>query len=130
MVSHARQEMPNECCGVLLGKNGRVIKLFRTTNSEHSPIRYSIEPNELIKIYQEMDDHGWELLGIYHSHLNHEAYPSPFDIKYAYFPQSLYIIISLNDSAQPIVRAFYISKGEISEQELKVIVNTGLEHLD
>jgi [CysO sulfur-carrier protein]-S-L-cysteine hydrolase len=127
MVSHARQEMPNECCGVLTGKVGGVIKLFRTTNSEHSPIRYSIEPNELIKIYQEMDAQGWDLLGIYHSHINHEAYPSPVDIKYAYFPQSFYIIISLIDSTQPVVRAFNIIKGGITEQEIEIIENTGLE---
>jgi [CysO sulfur-carrier protein]-S-L-cysteine hydrolase len=112
------------------GENGRVVKLFRTTNSEHSPIRYSIETNELIKIYQEMDNRGWDLLGIYHSHLNHEAYPSRVDIQYAYFPQSLYIIISLSDSAQPVLRALYIRKGEIIEQELKVIENTGLESPD
>lgn len=121
MVAHARQERPNECCGALIGRNGRVIKLIRATNAEHSPIRYSIEPNELIKIYQEITEKELELLAIYHSHPQKEAYPSEIDVDYASFPQSIYIIISLINFAQPVIKAFNIINGEITEQELEVL---------
>lgn len=121
MISHAQAEAPNECCGILAGVNGRAIKLYRTTNAEHSPIRYNVEPQDLIKIYQEIDKNGWELLGIYHSHPHSEAYPSAIDIKSAFFPESWYFIISLVDPAQPAVRVFRITKGKIEEQELKIM---------
>lgn len=120
IVDHARQEVPDECCGVLIGRNGKIIKLVRATNVEHSPVRYSIEPNELIKIYQEMTEKGLELLAIYHSHPQKEAYPSDTDIEYASFPQSIYIIISLINFSQPVIKAFNIIQGEITEQELKI----------
>jgi proteasome lid subunit RPN8/RPN11 len=121
MISHAQSEAPNECCGILAGINGRVTKLYRATNAEHSPIRYNVEPQELINIYQEIDKSGWELLGIYHSHPHSKAYPSAIDIKYAFLPETWYFIVSLNDPAEPAVRVFRIVKGKIEEQELKVM---------
>ena len=54
MVAHARAESPNECCGILAGSDGRVIKLYRTTNTEHSPYRYRIDPVEMLAIYKEI----------------------------------------------------------------------------
>jgi proteasome lid subunit RPN8/RPN11 len=53
MVAHARTEAPNECCGILAGKDERVIKLYRTTNTEHSPYRYKIDPVQMLAIYEE-----------------------------------------------------------------------------
>ena len=73
MIAHARAEDPNECCGLLVGKDGRVVKLFRTTNSEKSPECYKVEPGELLQVYNEMDTQGWELLAIYHSHPHTQA---------------------------------------------------------
>jgi proteasome lid subunit RPN8/RPN11 len=121
MISHAHSEAPRECCGILAGKNGRAVKLYRTTNSEHSSIGYNIEPYELIKIYHEIEANGWELLGIYHSHPHSEAYPSAIDIRYAFFPESLYFIISLVNPDQPVIRAFRITKGKVEEQELQTV---------
>jgi [CysO sulfur-carrier protein]-S-L-cysteine hydrolase len=123
IVSHAQAEAPNECCGILTGKNSRVTRLYRTINAEHSPVRYSVDLNDLVKVYQDIGENGWELLAIYHSHVHKEAYPSPVDIKYAYFPQAYYIIISLKDPLQPVARAFIIRKGEVTEQELEVVVS-------
>lgn len=121
MVAHARHEAPNECCGILAGQDGRVVKLFRTTNTLHSPTRYNVEPLELISVYQELDKQGWQFLGIYHSHPHSEAYPSDTDIKYALLPRSLYFIIALVDSTHPRVRAFHIVGGKIEEEVLIVI---------
>jgi [CysO sulfur-carrier protein]-S-L-cysteine hydrolase len=118
MIAHARQEAPNECCGILAGKNGRVVKLFRTTNTLHSPTRYNVEPLELIRVYQELDKQGWQFFGIYHSHPHSEAYPSATDIQYAFFPRSWYFIVALGDPAHPRVRAFHIVGGKIEEEEL------------
>lgn len=120
MIAHAREETPNECCGILAGTDGRILKLYRTVNAEASPVRYSIDPKDLLKIYREIEDQGWELLGIYHSHVQSEAYPSLTDVKLAFWPNSLYFIVSLQ-KAQPTIRAFRIIDGEITEVEVAQI---------
>jgi proteasome lid subunit RPN8/RPN11 len=120
MVDHARAESPNECCGVLAGSNGKVIKLYRTTNSEHSPFRYKIDSVKMLAIYKEIQNKRWQILGVYHSHIHTEAYPSTTDIKSTVLPESIYFIISLSDSDQPIIRGFHIIEGKITEVELRI----------
>ena len=84
MVYYAQEAVPNECCGIIAGANGKIMKLYPTTNAEHSPLRYRIDPKELLTIYKEIEDKEWDLLGIYHSHTHTEAYPSDTDIKLAF----------------------------------------------
>src|SRR5713101_5487162 len=56
MVAHALADAPNECCGIIAGADGRAVKLFRATNAEASPYRYSVDPRDLFRIYRECDD--------------------------------------------------------------------------
>jgi proteasome lid subunit RPN8/RPN11 len=118
MIAHAQAEAPNEACGLLAGSEGRVLKLFRATNADASPLRYSIEPKELLHYMREIDDKGWELLAIYHSHTHSEAYPSTTDVELAFYPDSLYLIISLKDRQAPIIRGFRIVDGAITEEQV------------
>jgi len=120
MIAHARVEAPNECCGLLAGKDGKITKLFRATNAERSPTRYNIDSRELIKIYQEIEGKGWEFLGIYHSHVQSQAYPSPTDVRLALWPDSIYLIVSLMDERAPQIKAFRIVDGVVGEEELEV----------
>ena len=133
MVANALQEDPNECCGLLAGKGGAVVKHYRMTNTEHSPYRYNIDPRELLAAMREMDDNGWELMVIYHSHTHSPAYPSqtdvrmatypdpPTDIRRAMFPDTYYVLISLVDKAKPLMRAFHIlDGGQIVEEQLTI----------
>lgn len=120
MIAHAKEEAPNECCGILAGSDSRVMKLYRAENAEASPSRYSVDPRDLLRIHREIEYSGWELLGIYHSHVQTEAYPSPTDAKLAFWPDSLYFIISLS-RPQPSIRAFKIIDGGITEVEVAQI---------
>ncbi len=120
IIGQAREEAPNECCGVLAGRDGRVEKLFPALNSEESPDRYNVDPDDLFRIYRECDANGWDFLAIYHSHTHTEAYPSPTDVSLAAWPDSAYIIVSLADSDSPVVRAFHIEDGRVSEEELRI----------
>jgi proteasome lid subunit RPN8/RPN11 len=120
IVAHARQEAPNECCGVLAGRDGRVEKLFRAVNAEKSPYRYNVDPHDLLRIYRECDARGWDFLAIYHSHTHTEAYPSPTDVRLAAWPDSTYIIVSLADPEHPVLKAFHIQDGRVSEEELRI----------
>ncbi len=121
MIAHARQEAPNECCGVLAGRDGRVLKLYRATNAEHSRYRYEVDSQELFRIHRECEESGWQFLGIYHSHTASEAYPSPTDVRLAFWPESLYFLVSLRDPQNPVVRAFRIRDGEVTEEEIEII---------
>jgi proteasome lid subunit RPN8/RPN11 len=120
IIAQAREEAPNECCGVLAGRDGRVEKLFRAVNAEKSPYRYNVDPHDLLRIYRECDANGWDFLAIYHSHPHTEAFPSPTDVRLAAWPDSTYIIVSLADQESPVLKAFRIQDGRVSEEELRI----------
>ncbi len=120
MIRHAREEAPNECCGVLAARDGTIVKLIRARNAENSPYRYSIDSRELLQIHNEVEANGWEIKGIYHSHTFTEAYPSPTDVRLAGWPDALYFLISLQDSESPDLRAYYIRDGQIEEEQLVI----------
>jgi proteasome lid subunit RPN8/RPN11 len=119
MVAHAQEAAPNECCGIIAGVNGDAAKLFRAHNSEASPYRYSVDPKDLFRIYRECEEKDWNFLAIYHSHTASEAYPSPTDVRLAFWPEAYYILVSLQAAAKPVVRAFRILDGAVAEEELR-----------
>ncbi|UCH86243.1 MAG: M67 family metallopeptidase [Dehalococcoidia bacterium] len=122
MIAHARREAPIECCGVLGGKDGRVLKLYQATNAEQSRYCYNIEPQELFRINQECEENGWQFLAIYHSHPDSAAYPSPTDVRLAaLWPESLYFIVSLLSPENPEVRAFRIRDGVVTEEKIEIV---------
>lgn len=120
MIAHAQEEAPNECCGILAGPPGQIAALYRTANASASPVRYSIEPREILRITQEVEGKDWEMLAFYHSHTHTQAYPSATDIKLAFWPDSLYLILSLSDPRQPVIRGFYLRDGQVTEEELEI----------
>lgn len=119
MAAHAVEDAPNECCGIIAGKDGRATKLFRAKNAEASPYRYSVEPKDLLRIFRECEDNDWSFLAIYHSHTASEAYPSPTDVRLAFWPEAFYVLVSLADKDNPVLRAFRIVDGEVSEEPIE-----------
>jgi len=131
MVQHVRNEAPNEGCGMLGGKDGRVLKVFPARNALASPIRYSIEPHDLLQIVRTVDEQGWDIVGIFHSHVASRAYPSLTDVaeaeidfgngqKVSRYPGAVHVIISLADPARPDVRGYEIHDGHITEVPLVI----------
>ena len=120
MIDHARAEIPNECCGLLAGKDGTILQLYRCDSAEKSPFRYYVDPKDQIRIMRELDQKEWDLIGIYHSHTHTEAYPSKTDLELAFYPETLYFIISLQKADAPVIRGFRIVGGEIGEEEVVV----------
>ena len=118
MIAHAREDSPNECCGMLGGDNSRATTLYRAANAEASPLRYSIDAAEQFRLMREIEEAGEELIGIYHSHTRSAAYPSQTDVNLAGWPDAVYVIVSLEDPDSPDVRGFWIRDGEISDAEL------------
>jgi [CysO sulfur-carrier protein]-S-L-cysteine hydrolase len=120
LVEHARDDLPNECCGILAARDGEVVKLYRATNAEASPVRYGLDPHEQYRIMMEIEDQGWALGAIYHSHTRSPAYPSQTDVNLAFYPDALYLIVSLEDLDNPDLRAFRIVDSKIDEVELSI----------
>jgi [CysO sulfur-carrier protein]-S-L-cysteine hydrolase len=120
MVAHARAEAPNECCGMIGGRDGSATSIHRARNAEESPLRYLIHPTDQLRIMEEIEARGEELAAIYHSHTGSPAYPSQTDINLAEnWPDPLYVICSLADR-EPEVRAFEIRDGEVEEVTLEL----------
>ena len=120
MIEHCERGRPNEACGLLGARDGRVAKVLEMTNASASPLRYSLDPKEQFLAYRQLEDEGLELGGVFHSHTHTEAFPSPTDVRLA-SEDVPYLIVSLA-GASPTIRAFRIVKetwtdesGEIEE---------------
>ena len=116
LVSHAREEAPNECCGYLRVDDGRVEQLVRSQNLRNSPYGYELDAESLLAANR-LDDEGHGV-AIYHSHPRSPAEPSQTDINLAHYPHWTYLIVSLQ--GDPEVRAWRISDGRVDEEELIV----------
>ena len=129
LVAHARAEYPNEACALLAGPTedgGRVEKTFTLPNAEASPTFYVVDRKAQLRAITEMEDRGWDVVGIFHSHTFTEAYPSATDVELAAFggdpvyPNATYLILSLADLEAPVLRGFHIRDGEVDEVPVQV----------
>lgn len=118
LVAHAKSEKPNECCGLIAGVDGVATRVYRAVNTEASPFMYVMDPREQLRIMDEIDDAGQDLLAIYHSHTRSKAYPSRTDVELAFFPQTAYMIISLEDANRPEIRAFQLARTAPEGQQI------------
>jgi proteasome lid subunit RPN8/RPN11 len=120
IVAHAQESYPNECVGLLAGREGRVLRVYRGRNVDESPYTYRLDDRQLLEILRELDDERLDLLGIYHSHTASDAYPSRTDVARAFYPDAVYVIVSLKDRARPVLRAFRIVDGAVTEEPLEL----------
>ena len=120
IIRHAKDEAPNECCGVLLGKGDAVSEVRRARNVKASPVEYELDPKEHVDILRAADEAGLDVVGFYHSHTFSEAYPSITDISkmsdWGYF----YLSASLADASAPKVRAFWFLGHHLTDAESRV----------
>ncbi|HEY1853703.1 MAG TPA: M67 family metallopeptidase [Solirubrobacterales bacterium] len=119
MVAHAREDVPNECCGMIGGRDGIAEQVVRVENAAASPLRYEMDPQGQFDALKEIEADGGELLGIYHSHTKSAAYPSQTDVNQAQnWPEQVYVIVSLADPGEPDVKAFDLADLQIADAEL------------
>jgi proteasome lid subunit RPN8/RPN11 len=120
IVEQGLREFPNECCGVIAAADGVPVKVFAMTNADASPVTYRLDGMEQLRVFDEIDEQGWELWAIYHSHTHSEAYPSETDRRLAFYPDARYMLLSLADREEPVIRSFYLTDGEVTEEELTI----------
>lgn len=121
MVQQALSGYPNEACGLVAGNDVRTKHLYPVENIRRSPIAYEMDPVEQLRAMIDLEQRGWELIAIYHSHPNGPPVPSATDVEQAYYPESAHVIISLVDRQQPAVRCFNIITDRVTEIPLIIV---------
>ena len=128
LIAQAKKEAPNEACGILAGpplaeagEQKRIEKIYPMTNQDQSAVSFFMDPQEQLRVIKEIRSLGLEMVGIYHSHPQSQAYPSTRDVSLAFYPETSYVIVSLKDQDKPTIKSFKIIKGKISEEEVKVV---------
>ena len=121
IVAHAREDAPNECCGLVAGRGGAATRVFRARNEMASPLAYNVHSQDLLRITEKIDEAGEELAAIYHSHTKSPAEPSQTDINLAAnWPDPVYLICSIAEADAPVVRGWHLRDGRVAEVELEV----------
>jgi [CysO sulfur-carrier protein]-S-L-cysteine hydrolase len=121
ITQHAREDLPNECCGIVSTRDGDAVRVHRARNAVPSPLRFEIDPRDLIRIHTEIEGDGLEMGSMYHSHVKSPAYPSQTDVNFAQnWPGVVWLIVSLADPDQPDLRAYTITGAEIEEVALTI----------
>ena len=131
IVEHARAEVPNEACGLIVGDRpsadgGRALRWEPLRNPLASPYRYAIDPDDLLRLTVETDDADEVFWAIVHSHVASPARPSPTDLRDSHYPDSLYLLVSLDSreadptTGAPSVRAWRIVDGGVHEVTLTI----------
>ncbi|MDR3245644.1 MAG: M67 family metallopeptidase [Prevotellaceae bacterium] len=118
IVEQAVKGLPEEVCGLLVGKENEVVKRFPLTNTDHSPEHFSFDPKEQFQVLREARSQGLKIIANYHSHPETPARLSEEDLRLAYDPDILYFILSLQDRANPALKAFSVKNGKSEEIEI------------
>lgn len=131
IVEHARREVPNEACGIIVGdrpagNGGRPLRWAPLRNQAASPFRYAIDPNDLLRLTIDTDDADEVFWAIVHSHVASPARPSPTDLRESHYPDALYLLVSLDPpeadakACETSVRAWRIVDGGVHEVGLTI----------
>jgi proteasome lid subunit RPN8/RPN11 len=126
MVEQARAEYPNEACGLIVGERaaaegGRALRYEPARNKAASPYRYELDPADLLRLTIATDDADEVFWGIVHSHTHSPAVPSPTDVGLAFYPDALYLLVTLAEdqadpaTGEPGIRAWRIVGGAVHE---------------
>jgi proteasome lid subunit RPN8/RPN11 len=128
LIAHAREEAPNECCGIVAvdldggdgGQPARAARVHRAVNTAASPLRFEVDGRELLHTIDEIEREGRELGAIYHSHTRTAPYPSQTDINFAAnWPGVEWIIVGLAGDGAPAVRSYLINGADVREVALE-----------
>jgi len=114
LFGHARAASPDECCGLIGGRGRRALSIYRLRNvAVEATIAYEAEPMDLFAAQRTMRERGEQLVAIYHSHPRAvDPVPSETDVRLAFYPEALYLIIGLGAEDAPALRAFRLFEGE------------------
>jgi len=123
IVKYSLDQYPSEACGLLGGRiegELRIVeKIYGLTNVDKSPDHFSMDPKEQFSAIKDMRQSGLVMLGNYHSHSASPARPSDEDKRLAFDPDASYLMLSLLDRKNPVLKSFNIKKELVWEEEIK-----------
>jgi proteasome lid subunit RPN8/RPN11 len=119
MYAHAEKEAPVEACGYLAGTGSSVSRRIPMTNTDRSEEHFTLDPQEQFSVMKAVRKEGLEILAVYHSHPASPARLSEEDIRLAYDPTVVYVIVSLKDGTRTI-RGYRIRQGKVEEEPLSI----------
>jgi proteasome lid subunit RPN8/RPN11 len=121
VVDHAVRDAPNECCGVVLGRDDSATTVRELENLAASPFRFDIDGRELLPLVFADDDESEQLLAIYHSHTRSDPYPSQTDVNFAAgWPGVEWLIVGVSRNAEPDSCSYLIDGGVIKDVALEI----------
>lgn len=121
ILDHLQACYPLEGCGLVAGNDeGWVTAVYPIENSLQSPTAYRMDPMQQLQAMLALEANGWQLVAIYHSHPQGPETPSDTDIKQAYYPESLTMIVSLQTRNKPVIRVFQIPGPTIIEKKMRI----------
>lgn len=120
LLAHLDSVYPEEGCGLVAGREGMATAVYPIENILHSQTTYEMAPVPQIETMLAIEAGGDDLVAIYHSHPHSPAYPSPTDVALAYYPDAIYLIVSLQERRQPVLRGFKIVDGVITETAVSI----------
>jgi proteasome lid subunit RPN8/RPN11 len=118
MIAHALEGLPFEVCGILGGRGTLVSSIHPTRNLKESGSHFLMDPREQIAAMESLRLQGLEVLAFYHSHPAGPAYPSAEDVRLAFYPEAVTVIVSLESPQAPVVGGFRIVHGSISVESI------------
>jgi proteasome lid subunit RPN8/RPN11 len=118
LLTHARNEAPLECCGLLIGTKEQVVRSARARNICQSPTRYRVDPVDHFEAIRTARNEGLEVVGAYHSHPASLPRPSETDLSQANYPHFVYVIVSLVSKETEAIRGYRLRSGQATQVEL------------
>lgn len=125
ILDHSVKGLPNEACGLIGGILDQEVKLVKEVyllrNVDESNEHFSMDPMEQLTAVKDLRQKGYVLFGNFHSHPETPSRPSEEDKRLAYDPNASYLILSLEHREQPVLKAFHISGGVVTEEPIELV---------
>lgn len=122
IIEHCKSQLPKEACGILAGRQKKVEKVYRMKNVSDNPEScYLMEPLEQLMVFKEIRAEGMDMVGIYHSHYRVKAFPSQRDVSLAFYPEAVYVIVSLQCPGQEIGEGIFFAEDEVVLRGFEII---------
>jgi proteasome lid subunit RPN8/RPN11 len=127
IAAHGRETYPNECCGALIGRDEKATETLALPNTtEEGPRRrFLVRPDDYRAAEARAADVGGDLLGFYHSHPDHPAQPSQYDLDHAW-PFFSYVIVAVRNGADEDVRSWRLREDRSAFDEEPIVIEQTL----
>ena len=120
MLDEIVKHEAEEACGIVAGLDQTSQAVYPITNILHSPVRYRMDPEQQLEVFNQIDENKWEIMAIYHSHLQGPSAPSGIDVAEAAYPGVIHLIWSPEVGGWDC-RGFLIEKGSVSEVPIQIV---------